>query len=408
MPNLLFVLHHPEVGGPHNQALQLNQPLLARGWHTLVLLPEDAERSSLRLAAAGVDVLRVPLCRLRRIPNPVHQLGWAARFFRDVVAIRKVIRSRQIELVMLCGLANAQAAIAARLAGIPVVWQIVDTRSPMPLRWLLMPVVRLLAGSVLSTGVAVAAAHPWTASLGNRLVPFFPPVDTKRFAQDAAKGQRARVALGLRPGAIVVGNVSNLNPQKGHRTFVRAAASLRNQSRADIQFVILGATNAHHTGYADSLVREAEALGLRSGKDLIWRDPGDQVHELGAAFDIFWLTSEPHSEGIPTVVEEAMAMQLPVVSARVGSLQELIEDGVSGFLVAPRDFEAIANITMKLICDETLRRSVGARARQRVVLVADSEACADTHLVAFARAARNSPFHLSTPHCPSREGSPNA
>lgn len=397
VPRLLFVLHHPEFGGPHNQALQLNQPLLARGWQTLVVLPQDAERSSARLAGAGVEVLRMPLCRLRRSLDPAVQFRWGARFFSDVGAIRGVIHSRQIDLVMLCGLANAQAAIAGRLAEVPVVWQIVDTRSPMVLRRLMMPLVRSLAGAVLSTGVSVAAAHPGANRLGSRLVPFFPPVDTQRFVGDQAKRQKARSALGLRPGAVIVGNVGNVNPQKGHGTFIRAAALLRKKSLGDVQFVILGATYAHRAAYTELLIREAEALGLVSGKDLIWRDPGDQVHELACAFDIFWLTSEPRSEGIPTVVEEAMAMQLPVVSANVGGVSELIEDGVSGFLVAPRNAQAIAEITLRLIRDENLRHTIGACARRRALMVADIEVCADAHLAAFARAAGDRSARPSMP-----------
>ena len=55
------------------------------------------------------------------------------------------------------------------------------------------------------------------------------------------------------------------------------------------------------------LLDEAESLGLRIGTDFFVVDPGLRVSELAPALDLYWLTSEPRSEGIPTTVEEAMA-----------------------------------------------------------------------------------------------------
>ena len=61
-----------------------------------------------------------------------------------------------------------------------------------------------------------------------------------------------------------------------------------------------------------------------------------------------------------------MAMQLPVITTNISALPELVEDGVSGLLVPPRDADALAGAIRRLIADSELRNRLGRNARQRV------------------------------------------
>lgn len=379
---LLFVIHYPVFGGPHNQALRLDHALRERGWDQVVLLPDESGNALGRLREAGVEVRTTSLQRLRASPDPLLQLRAAAGFCPDVVRIRRLIRELDAELVMVGGVVNPHAAIAAHLEGIPLVWQIVDTRTPMTLRRVVMPLVERLADSVLCTGARVAAEHPGTANLGSRLISFFPPVNTQEFEPSPQRRARARAELGLEASDLVVGMVGNINPQKGQRTFVEAAAQLR-QRQAGVRFVILGASYPQHADYAAGLRSRATELGLVVGRDLIVADAGDRVAELAPAFDISWLTSEPRSEGIPTVVGEAMSLGIPVVAADVGSVGEAVEDGVTGYVVPPRDACRMAELTDGLIRDPEVRRTIGENARQRAVSRFGIDRCADAHVEAF-------------------------
>ncbi len=185
-----------------------------------------------------------------------------------------------------------------------------------------MRAVTRFADVIMSTGHEVARVHPGALSFGDRLVPYLPPVDVSEFAPDPERSAAARSELGLGPSDLVVGTVSNLSPMKGHLTFIRAAAHLRRR-RPNVRFVLLGATL--QPDYTRMLLDEAESLGLRVGSDLLVVDPGSRVSQLAPALDLFWLTSEPRSEGIPTTVEEAMALGIPVVAANVGGVREIVE-----------------------------------------------------------------------------------
>jgi glycosyltransferase involved in cell wall biosynthesis len=309
-----------------------------------------------------------------------------ARGFRsDVSRIESVIRGRGIDLVLIGGLHNPQGALAARRAGCAVVWQLLDTNSPMVLRRLAMTAVKHSADVVMSTGYEVARAHPGALGFRDRLVPYFPPVDTAEFAPDLRRRAAARAELGLQPSDLVVGTVNKLSPMKGHLTFIRAAAHLRRRW-PDARFVLLGAPLPERSGYTRMLLDEAKSLGLRAGTELFVLDPGSRVAELAPALDVFWLTSEPRSEGIPTTVEEAMALGIPVVATRVGGVPEIVADGETGFLVPPRDPGALVAATEPLLEDEALRRRLGEAGRVRAEAEFNLERCADTHIRAFDRA----------------------
>lgn len=383
--NLLYVVHYPVFGGPHNRAVRLHSPLAERRWQTIVLLPDEPGNAAERLQQSGVEVVKVPLHRLREKADPRLHFRLALSFPREIARIRRLLRERHIDVVLVNGLVNPHAAIAARLEKVPVVWQILDTRTPKTLRRVMMPLVARLSHVVMTTGMEVARVHPGAIALSDRLIPFFPPVDTDLFLPSDERRVTAREELGLTPDDLVIGNVSNVNPQKGHRTFIRAAAALR-QMYPDLRFVILGATYSNHAAYAEALWREAASLGLSFDDNLIVRDPGSRVAALAPAFDVFWLTSEPRSEGIPTVVEEAMALALPVVTVDVGAVREAVEDGVTGYIVPPLDPQAIADTTILLLRDFELRARMGAEGRRRAVERFDVEVCADAHIRAFETA----------------------
>ncbi len=392
---VLSVIHYPNFGGPHNRNASLTPVLAARGVQVTVLIPTEIGNAAEILRARGVATVSIPLSRLAGAAAPLSNLHVARTFGKDVGRLRQVIRAERIDAVIVNGVANPHAAVAGHLEGVPVVWQILDTFTPSALRRVMHPLMERMADAVMSTGGLVAREHHVAGALADRLVTFFPIVDPVRFRPDASTREAARRRLGLRSDALVVGNIGNLNPMKGHVTFLKAAAEFR-RARPATQFVILGGRSPRHTAYADSLLGTAAALGLRVGRDIFIVDPGPDVSFSAQALDVFWLTSEPRSEGIPTVVGEAMALQLPVVATRVGSVEEAVDEGVTGRLVQPRDSTAIAAATLPFADDPDLRRRAGEAARIRALASFSPERCASRHELALRVASRHRMLRLSS------------
>lgn len=380
-----FVIHYPVFGGPHNQALRLDRPLAQRGWEQLVILPDESGNAAQRLSAGGVRVVTTRLDRVRAKPSPRLQWNFIRGFIPAIRRIRSIIRDEEIDLVMIGGLVNPHAAIAARLEKKPVVWQIVDTRTPKPLVALIMPLVRRLANALLVTGADVAAAHRGADTFGDRLFTFFPPVDVESFVSRPDMRMSARAELGVTESDVLVGSISNVNPQKDQMTFVEAAGLLESRS-AGCRFAIMGAKYPEHADYVAALEKRAAQLNLRLGEQLIFHDPGSEVMRFGNALDVFAMTSEPRSEGIPTVIEEAMSLGLPVVTTDVGSVRAAVEDGVTGFVVPAKDPRAIAAAIQRLVESPALRDQMGSAGRERALTDFASEHCADIHLRCFEAA----------------------
>ncbi len=378
---LLFVVHNPVFGGGQGQIVRLREPLRERGWDVTAVAPPGSDAAD-RLRAGGVEVEEVDLHRLRATVDPRVQLSFAAAGRGEVRALQRLISERGIDLVQVHGDTNPHGAVAARRAGVAVVWQLYDTRTPPLLRRFTMPVVTRLADAVTTWGRQLGHAYPGVPSLGERWVPVFPPVNDADFHADEETRAAARRELEVPPGTTVLGLVGMRNPSKGHEHFVRALASVRRE-HPGVVGRILGPPSPVHRAYEERFRAEARALGLSAPGVLDVRDAGDRVPALLPGLDILVLASVPRSEGMPTVILEAMATGLPVVATDVGAVRELVVDGATGYVVAPLDEAALAERIGRLVADPALRARLGAAGRERFAGHFDIRRLADTHVHAY-------------------------
>lgn len=184
-------------------------------------------------------------------------------------------------------------------------------------------------------------------------------IDAERF-RPRADGE-ARPDFGFGPGCTVIGTVGRVQDVKDHATLVDAFALLRQQlpQQADrLRLAVVG-----EGPLLGALREKVRALGLEG---LVWL-PGarNDVPEILRGFDIYVISSI--AEGTPGSVLEAMASGLPAVGTRVGGVPEVIADGVTGTLVAPRDPQAMAAALARYVQDPAHARAFGAAGRARVL-----------------------------------------
>jgi len=160
---------------------------------------------------------------------------------------------------------------------------------------------------------------------------------------------------GIPEGAFVVGCTANYRPRKGIDYLIDAIEAL--PADAQVHLVLIG--------YMD-----AEKLTARIEKSPI----GDRIHrvgyvdnapELSAACDVFCMPSTKR-EGLARAIIEAMAYRVPPVVTDAGGSPELVVDGVSGFVVPPRDAQGLADAIEKLYREKDLRQRMGEAARERI------------------------------------------
>jgi L-malate glycosyltransferase len=105
----------------------------------------------------------------------------------------------------------------------------------------------------------------------------------------------------------------------------------------------------------------------------------DNIEELIGISDLLLLPSETESFGL--VALEAMACEVPVVASCVGGLPEVVTNGVEGFLVEPRDTQKMAECSMIILAEESYRREMGKRAREK----ARSQFCSTQIIPAYEK-----------------------
>jgi glycosyltransferase involved in cell wall biosynthesis len=193
--------------------------------------------------------------------------------------------------------------------------------------------------------------HEFEGVAAGRLEVVYNGVDPERFPTTAA-GARARHGL---PGdRFVWGIVAALRPEKNHELALRVLA--RDE---DSHLAIIGG------GERESALRElAGGLGVESR--VHWLGPVADVGALLPALDLVVLPSHPAVETFPLCLLEAMAAARPVLATRVGSLDEMVVDSETGYLVAAGDEDAFLDRLQKLRSDDSLRSTMGAAGRRRV------------------------------------------
>jgi glycosyltransferase involved in cell wall biosynthesis len=114
-----------------------------------------------------------------------------------------------------------------------------------------------------------------------------------------------------------------------------------------------------------SLETHAAQLGLSAVVRFTGWVNQDHLAAMHEKADIFVLAS--FGEGIPVVLMEAMAMELPVIATWVAGVPELVDHGRNGLLCPPGDAGALAGAVVKLARDGALRRRLGAAGRRAVI-----------------------------------------
>lgn len=371
-------------GGPHNHLRTLAGPLAALGVDVVAVVPEGPGGAADRLREVGIEVIQVPLHRMRATRNIRPHVDFFGRLPTEVVGLARILRQRKIDLVVQANLVPPHGGLAARCAGLPLVWQIVDTRSPRSVQVAAMGIVRRTADVTMFCGEALVSWHTGSRAMKMPIAVFYPPVDTERFCISRERREDTRARYGIPSDAPVVGMVGNFNPQKGWEYFVRAASMLY-RTNPDVWFMLVGATSDVHVEYVHKIQAEMAASGVPAERFIVTGE-SNRVELLLPAFDVKLITSVPRSEGAPTCGLEALACGVPIVGVDVAAIGEFVVDDVTGFVVEPLRADAIAAAARRILNDEALRMRLSGAARAHAVKRYDAAVSAQNHLEVFERA----------------------
>lgn len=186
---------------------------------------------------------------------------------------------------------------------------------------------------------------------------------------DFSAAARDRVSEdGKQSGPLRILNVGRLTGVKGHPVLLEAVARLRRAGR-DVRVTIVGDGPERQ-----ELERLARELGVADAVELPGAVGQDRIRDFFAHADVFCVPS--FAEGVPVVLMEAMAMELPVVATRVMGVPELVTEGEHGLLVPPARADLLAEALDALADDPAGRARMGAAGRRKVQAEFEQDASA--------------------------------
>ncbi len=321
MMDVVFFTTSLERGGAETQLVRVAIQLKQRGWKVGILTMLPSTQFLEEVAAAGI-----PLVACSERPGGL-PIGMAFRVMRQLRAWRPAL------LVTFNFPADAMGRVCGRLAGVRRVIATIRTAFvKTPLRKQFYRFTEpLVALTVSNSNAAIdymvsqgLLTRERTAVISNGMI--------FSEAPSAEATRQLREELGYSREAFVWMAVGNLRPAKDYPNLLAAAARCAAASE-HFRLCIVG-------GGEDS--ERIQALAKELGLDRV-------VTFLGSRPDVPRLLSIPDAfvlssawEGMPNTVMEAMAAGVPVVTTDVGGVRELIQHGHSGFIVPPRDSEALA------------------------------------------------------------------
>ena len=339
----------PDVNGVAHCVVRVAENLVRNGHHPLVIAPESAHTTTGADSQFRYPVERVPSVRLPGYPS--FRLGL------PTPRTRRAITRHRTEVVHLASpvALGAWGSRVARAMDLPVV-AVYQTDLPNYARayrlgavteafaWRWLRDIHNAAGRTLAPSSATAAdliAHGmervWLWGRGVDIERFRPTRRDDRLRADIAPG-----------GELIAGYVGRLAVEK--RVDLLAAV-------ARLPGVRLAVTGG---GPMEEDLRRALPsavfLGERHGADLA---------RIYASLDIFVHTGPFETFG--QTIQEAAASGLPVIAPAAGGPLDLVDEGVTGFLVPPSDGDALAAAVRRLAADQPLRAAMSEAGRRRVL-----------------------------------------
>jgi glycosyltransferase involved in cell wall biosynthesis len=365
---VVYLGHVARLSGAELALLRLLPAL--EGVNPHVILGEDGPLLS-RLHAAGIsaEVLPMPVAARDLRKDDVRFLRAnapaALGALRYTLRLTRYLRRLQPDLVHANSLkAGVCGTLAARLAGVPVVWHVRDRIDEDYLSRAGVRLVRLMTRR-LPDGIVVnseSTGRTLTADRNLRVVPsVLPDTVHPRSCPYAPRSPRTRLRVGM---------VGRLAPWKGQHVFLEAFA--RAFRPGDAEAVIIGEAMFGEDGYAEQLSALIERLKI--SEDVDRRGFREDIWNELSRLDILVhasVTPEPFGQ----VVLEGMAAGLPVITTTEGGPAEFVEHGITALQVPARDEVALAEALTLLATDRDLRIRLGA--------------------AAHAKAAESTPVHAS-------------
>ncbi len=339
---ILFIANHLNVGGISSYLFTLGSGLKQKG-HQVYLASGGGELED-KFSQAGIVLLKVPLKTKSEI---------SPKIFFSFLKLKKAVREFKIDLIHSHSrTTQVLGDLLGRTLAKPHIFTCHGFFKPRISR-------RIFGGwgqKVIAISQQVKEHLIIDFKLDESKVSIINNgIDTKNFGDFSVRDKMRQELAGQ--ADFLVGIVARLSDVKGHIYLIQAMPEvIKNFPGTKLLIIGQGKTK-------DVLIKETRSLGLENS--ILFISEVKNTKDILAAIDIFVMPSL--QEGLGLALMEAMAQGVAVVGSAVGGIKTLIQDKTNGLLVAPANASALAQAIITLLKDSSLRRNLGARAREFIM-----------------------------------------
>ncbi|GIW60952.1 MAG: glycosyl transferase family 1 [Patescibacteria group bacterium] len=331
----------------------LIKDFVAQGWEVVALAPDFTPEIRKAVIELGAGTLDYPLDRTGM--NPIQDLRtfWAlVRIFKDL---------RPCAILTYNSKPNVYGILAAVLARVPLRAAVVEG-----LGFAFTPGEETLKKRVVRA--ALKALYRLSFTFAHKVF-FLNPDDLKEFVSQGLVRPEKAVLLGgigvpleewppapphLEPLTFTL--IARLLKEKGVREFAEAARRVK-AKHPEVRFLLIGPLDTNPGAIPEEEVRSWVEAGV-----LEWVPWTEDVRPYLRRTSVYVLPS--YREGVPRSTQEALAMARPVITTDAPGCRETVVDGVNGFLIPPRDVEALTEAMERFIQDPSLVERMGRESRK--------------------------------------------
>jgi glycosyltransferase involved in cell wall biosynthesis len=360
---VLYINHTGQMSGGERSLLEILRGLTA-SIDCLVACPDGPLVAAVE--QLGVQRVAIPGTNGSLKLHPRHTPLAVAELVRAAVRVRAIARHRRVDLVHANSIrAGLVATMARGLGAPPTIVHLRDrlpasTASALTLRVLGHADLRVANSRYTAESLTEAGVRAATRVISN-------PVDLTRFDPRRVDRSAAQRGLGLDSRDFVVVIVAQITPWKGQREAIEAIELVRRR-HPHAKLLIAGsakfvskATRYDNRTYLEGLHHRVAEASLQGTVRFLGET--EDVRSVLGASDALLIPSWEEPFGRSMI--EGMAMGLPVIATNVGGPAEVIDDGVDGLLLAPREPEAWAQAISRLIEAPQERARIAEAGRRR-------------------------------------------
>lgn len=349
MHKILFIDHYSYIYGSENSLFELLSKIDRNRFLPVVALPTDGPLLQ-KISKLGIKCERTPLSQLK-LRNPLPYLA-------TVLGLLWLIHKHEINLIHTnVDIATQYALPAARITRRPIISFTRNFLSPRGFRRMFLGYSDVL----IANSRAVMGTYLPPKNTRQKRHVIHNAIDPEVY-RPLSSNNGFRSKWGIPSDSFIIAVVGRITPPKAQHIFLEALARIKEQL-PQFHALIVGDTQI-----------EGDDWYLENLKDFVHKSGlAENVTFTGYIGEIIPLLNSIDLMVLPTLKEpfgriliEAMAMKKPVISVARGGPLEILQDGVTGIFVPPKDAQSLAEAILRIINDRALAKRLGENGRKRV------------------------------------------